>query len=91
MTGGGEGLWQQVARPGPLRAAFWRAFKGNRRRQVLWLCDRVIANARLPTVPPGERRGLPIGNLTSQFWANVYLDPLDHLVRDDLHQGACLR
>lgn len=25
-------------------------------------------------------RGLPIGNLTSQFWANVYLDPLDHFV-----------
>jgi retron-type reverse transcriptase len=26
-------------------------------------------------------RGLPIGNLTSQFWANVYLDPLDHFVK----------
>ena len=25
-------------------------------------------------------RGLPIGNLTSQFWANVYLDPLDHFI-----------
>lgn len=27
-------------------------------------------------------RGLPIGNLTSQFLANVYLDPLDHFVRE---------
>lgn len=26
--------------------------------------------------------GLPVGNLTSQFLANVYLDPLDHLVKD---------
>jgi RNA-directed DNA polymerase len=26
-------------------------------------------------------RGLPIGNLTSQFWANVYLNPLDHFVK----------
>lgn len=27
-------------------------------------------------------RGLPIGNLTSQFFANVFLDPIDHLVRE---------
>jgi len=59
--------------------------------RVLRLCSRIIGNARLPTVPPGEARGLPIGNLTSQFWANVYLDPLDHLVRDGLGQGAYLR
>jgi RNA-directed DNA polymerase len=26
-------------------------------------------------------RGLPIGNLTSQFWANVYLNGLDHLIK----------
>ncbi len=25
--------------------------------------------------------GLPIGNLTSQFWANVYLNELDHFVK----------
>ncbi|MCB9764977.1 MAG: RNA-directed DNA polymerase [Alphaproteobacteria bacterium] len=28
-------------------------------------------------MPPG--RGLPIGNLTSQWWGNLYLDALDHL------------
>ncbi len=34
---------------------------------------------------PGERRrGLPLGNQTSQFFANVYLDPLDHFVSDRL-------
>jgi hypothetical protein len=27
-------------------------------------------------------KGLPIGNLTSQFFANVLLDPIDHLVRE---------
>jgi len=26
--------------------------------------------------------GLPIGNRTSQFFANVYLDPLDHFLKD---------
>lgn len=26
-------------------------------------------------------RGLPIGNLTSQWWANCYLNPFDHFAR----------
>ena len=30
--------------------------------------------------PFGRRRGLPIGNLTSQFFANLYLDGFDHFV-----------
>lgn len=39
-----------------------------------------------------ERRvGLPIGNLTSQFFGNVYLDSLDHLVTDRLRFGRYLR
>lgn len=29
-------------------------------------------------------RALPIGNLTSQFWANVYLNPLDQFVKHTL-------
>jgi hypothetical protein len=32
----------------------------------------------------GGQRGLPIGNLTSQFWANVYLDRLDQFVKHTL-------
>lgn len=31
-----------------------------------------------------DPRGLPIGNLTSQLWANVYLDQLDHYVKEVL-------
>lgn len=34
--------------------------------------------------PIQRRRGLPIGNLTSQFFANVYLDPLDHFATEVL-------
>jgi retron-type reverse transcriptase len=30
-------------------------------------------------------KGLPIGNLTSQFWANVYLNALDQFVKRELH------
>lgn len=41
---------------------------------------------------PLERtRGLPIGNLTSQFWANLYLDGLDHFVTETLCCGAYIR
>ncbi|MDY7095576.1 MAG: reverse transcriptase domain-containing protein [Acidobacteriota bacterium] len=36
-------------------------------------------------------RGLPIGNLTSQFWANVYLDPLDHFIKRRLRCGGYVR
>lgn len=36
-------------------------------------------------------RGLPIGNLTSQFWANVYLNELDQFVKRHLHCRGYVR
>ncbi len=36
-------------------------------------------------VVPDKRKGLPIGNLTSQLFANVYLNELDHYVKETLH------
>lgn len=63
---------------------------------VLWLVATIIDGSN-PQEPvnawfPGDdlftvqerRRGLPIGNQTSQFFANVYLDPLDHFIKDHL-------
>ena len=41
--------------------------------------------------PHERRRGLPIGNQTSQFFSNVYLNPLDHFVLRELRPGAYLR
>ena len=38
-----------------------------------------------------DRCGLPLCNLTSQLWANRYLDPIDHLVKDRLRHRAYLR
>jgi retron-type reverse transcriptase len=68
-------------------------------RAILRLCDLILTNGsqeladqyRL-TLYPGDTpsaaairpRGLPIGNQTSQFWANCYLDRLDHFIKDDL-------
>ena len=36
-------------------------------------------------------RGLPIGNLTSQFWANVYLNAFDHFVKRGLRCRGYVR
>jgi retron-type reverse transcriptase len=36
-------------------------------------------------------RGLPIGNLTSQFWANCFLNPFDHFVKRELRCPAYQR
>ncbi len=36
-------------------------------------------------------RGLPIGNLTSQFWANIYLNTFDQFVKRELKCPAYLR
>jgi len=54
--------------------------------------------AELAQVPPHKRLssarpgcGLPIGNLSSQFFANVYLDALDQFVKHDLKAKRYLR
>lgn len=64
--------------------------------RTLWLLDAIIDGSnpqeRVDLHFPGDdllaplarRRGLPIGNLTSQFFANLYLDPLDHFATDVL-------
>jgi RNA-directed DNA polymerase len=63
---------------------------------VLWLIDLIIdsSNPQEPVIdyfpgddlltPAKHRRGLPIGNLTSQFFANVYLNGFDHFVKEQL-------
>jgi len=63
---------------------------------TLWLIDCIIDNSN-EQMPVHElflgddlltvlqrRRGLPIGNLTSQFFANVYLNGFDHFVKEQL-------
>jgi len=47
----------------------------------LWLLE-VFIDHPVPWTQPGK--GLPIGNLTSQHFANFYLDPLDHCIKDQL-------
>ena len=54
-------------------------------RDLLRLLDRIIRNTAIPG------KGIPIGNLTSQFLANVYLDPFDHYLKDHLGVKGYLR
>ncbi|MGH9845337.1 MAG: reverse transcriptase domain-containing protein [Blastocatellia bacterium] len=55
---------------------------------LLALLDRIIDHP-LPGSAPG--RGLPIGNLTSQYFANLYLGELDHFVKERLGIRGYLR
>ena len=70
---------------------------------TLWLIDTIInsSNTQEPAIDyfPGDdlliplerRRGLPIGNLTSQFFANVYLNSLDHFIKEQIKATKYLR
>ena len=47
---------------------------------VLRLCEVILAGGRRGAVSDGRWRGLPIGNLTSQFWGNTVLGEVDRAV-----------
>lgn len=57
-------------------------------RSVLRLCSRIV---RGPEEEPDSGVGLPLGALTSQWFANLVLDRLDHHVLEVLRPGAYLR
>lgn len=72
---------------------------------VLWLIDQIITSGagvlakeyKMAWFPHDDLlaasrpRGLPIGNLTSQFWANCYLNSFDHFVKQGLGCKGYLR
>ncbi len=68
-----------------LKAVLRRIVKDAR---LLELTDRIIDHGA-PGSFPGK--GLPIGNLTSQHFANHYLSPLDHFIKERLRAPAYLR
>ena len=74
-------------------------------QDVLWLVERILQSGRDvlseeyemvwfdgdDLLAASRPRGLPIGNLTSQFWANVYLNELDQFVKRELKCKAYIR
>lgn len=74
-------------------------------KDVLWLCETILKSGEgilqeeydmvyfegddLFSI--NRPRGLPIGNLTSQFWANVYMNEFDHFVKREMKCIAYIR
>jgi retron-type reverse transcriptase len=70
---------------------------------TLWLIDTIIDNSNEQIAAinyfPGDdlllplqrRRGLPIGNLTSQFFSNIMMNPCDHFIKEVLGVAKYLR
>jgi RNA-directed DNA polymerase len=85
-----------------LRTILWRKVHDP---QTRWLIDQILASgahvlrdeyemvwfAGDDLLAAARKRGLPIGNLTSQFWANCYLNPFDHFIQRELRCAAYLR
>jgi retron-type reverse transcriptase len=72
---------------------------------AMWLIEKILASGRgilseeygMVYFPKDDLfsvnrpRGLPIGNLTSQWWANCYLNPFDQFVKRELGCHGYLR
>jgi len=71
--------------------------------KVIWLIKKIVANISQPASPPPHKScqlsllqfitkiGMPLGNLTSQFFANVYLNELDYFVKHKLKAKYYIR
>jgi retron-type reverse transcriptase len=52
---------------------------------LLSLIEKILRNGG------ANGKGLPIGNLTSQFFANVYLNTFDHFIKENLRVKYYIR
>ncbi len=55
-------------------------------RRVLWLINLIISHYSIK-----QKKGMPLGNLTSQFFANVYLNELDQFTKHTLKAEYYIR
>ena len=52
-------------------------------KNILWLINNIIYSYN-------EEKGVPIGNLTSQYFANIFLTEMDHYIKEKLQlKGYC--
>ena len=63
--------------------------------KVILLIEKILANLPEGKLGGGEQllhaKGMPLGNLTSQFFANVYLNELDYFVKHKLKAKYYIR
>lgn len=55
--------------------------------KIVWLLQEVIGSFRIGT----ENKGLPLGNLTSQLFANVYLNKFDQFIKHQIRAKYYIR
>ncbi len=75
-------------------------------KYIMWLIEKILESGKdilkdeyIPVWFPGDElftpferaKGLPIGNLTSQFFGNIYLNELDHFVKEKLRVRCYVR
>lgn len=51
---------------------------------TLWLLSEIVGSFSTKQANLFDRQGLPIGNLTSQLFANIYMNELDQFVKNEL-------
>ena len=56
-------------------------------KRIIWLIKTILSNYQADK----EGRGMPLGNLTSQFFANVFLNELDQFVKHKLRAKYYIR
>ncbi len=70
-------------------------FRKIKDEKVIWLIKMILANLPLGKWGGrsrlGSKKGMPLGNLTSQFFANVYLNELDYFVKHKLRAKYYIR
>ena len=54
---------------------------------LIWLIRVILDNFETPK----KGRGLPLGNFTSQFFANIYLNELDYFIKHELKANYYIR
>ena len=67
-----------------LRQLYYRVYNLDMR----WLLNEVVNSYSTPGQPS---KGVPIGNLTSQIFANIYLNELDYFVKSNLREKYYFR
>lgn len=90
-------LWSLINTPEISPEALWLSEK-----TIFWDCTKDYTHCGdqglHQIIPPNKtlfgkenKRGLPIGNLTSQYFANIYLDKLDQYIKHTLRAKYYLR
>jgi RNA-directed DNA polymerase len=60
-------------------------------KDVIWLIRQILKNNSVSSGGGERLQGMPLGNLTSQFFANVYLNELDYFVKHNLKAKYYIR